>query len=91
MQRPSDAGKVLGGTSTINGMMYMRGNPWDYDRWQREGLADWGWDSVLPYFKKSEDNRELGEDHVEVRRGGAGGGAGGLDVIGRYIGTGSPA
>ncbi|XP_052125720.1 glucose dehydrogenase [FAD, quinone]-like [Frankliniella occidentalis] len=58
-------GKVLGGTSTINGMMYMRGNRWDYDRWEAEGLAGWGWRHVLPYFKKSEDNAELGQKHVD--------------------------
>lgn len=66
-------GKVLGGTSTINGMMYMRGHPWDYDRWEAEGLAGWGWRHVLPYFKKSEDNRELGQGHVEDEYHSAGG------------------
>ena len=48
-------GKVLGGTSSINGMLYMRGHPADYDGWQRRGCAGWDWQSVLPYFKKSED------------------------------------
>ncbi|KAK3907123.1 Glucose dehydrogenase [FAD, quinone], partial [Frankliniella fusca] len=66
-------GRVLGGTSTINGMMYMRGSRWDYDRWEREGLDGWGWRHVLPYFKKSEDNAELGQDHVDDEYHGRGG------------------
>lgn len=47
-------GKVLGGTSSINGMVYIRGNPADYDGWQQRGCSGWDWQSVLPYFKKSE-------------------------------------
>ena len=54
-------GKVLGGTSSINGMVYMRGNPADYDEWRQRGCTGWDWDSVLPYFKKAED-QERGED-----------------------------
>ncbi len=54
-------GKVLGGTSSINGLVYMRGNPADYDHWRQLGCEGWDWDSVLPYFKKSEDN-ERGAD-----------------------------
>jgi choline dehydrogenase len=54
-------GKVLGGTSSINGMVYMRGNPLDYDGWRQRGCTGWDWDSVLPYFKKAED-QERGED-----------------------------
>jgi choline dehydrogenase len=48
-------GKVLGGTSSINGMLYVRGHPADYNEWRRRGCKGWNWDSVLPYFKKSED------------------------------------
>jgi len=48
-------GKVLGGTSSINGMVYMRGNPADYDEWRQRGCTGWDWDSILPYFKKAED------------------------------------
>ena len=48
-------GKVLGGTSSINGMVYMRGNPADYDEWRQRGCTGWDWDSVLPYFMKAED------------------------------------
>jgi choline dehydrogenase len=47
-------GKVLGGTSSINGMVYMRGNAADYDEWRQRGCTGWDWDSVLPYFKKAE-------------------------------------
>ena len=48
-------GKVLGGTSSINGMVYIRGHAEDYDVWRQLGCAGWGWDSVLPYFKKAQD------------------------------------
>jgi choline dehydrogenase len=50
-------GKVLGGTSSINGMVYMRGDPADYDHWRQRGCEGWDWDSVLPFFKKAEDNQ----------------------------------
>jgi choline dehydrogenase len=48
-------GKVLGGCSSINGMLYLRGQAADYDGWRQMGLTGWGWDDVLPYFRKSED------------------------------------
>lgn len=48
-------GKVLGGTSSINGMLYMRGHPADYNEWRQRGCVGWDWEGVLPYFKKSED------------------------------------
>ncbi|MDE3028152.1 MAG: GMC family oxidoreductase N-terminal domain-containing protein, partial [Paracoccaceae bacterium] len=47
-------GRVLGGCSSINGMLYLRGQSADYDHWRQMGNAGWGWDDVLPYFKKSE-------------------------------------
>ena len=47
-------GKVIGGSSAINGMIYMRGQAADYDHWRQLGNAGWGWDDVLPYFIKSE-------------------------------------
>ncbi len=49
-------GKVLGGCSSINGMIYMRGQAADYDGWRQAGNSGWGWEDVLPYFLKSEDN-----------------------------------
>jgi len=49
-------GKLLGGCSSINGMIYMRGQAADYDGWRQAGNTGWGWDDVLPYFVKSEDN-----------------------------------
>ena len=54
-------GKVLGGTSSINGMVYMRGTPSDYDGWRQRGCEGWDYDSVLPFFKKAE-NQERGGD-----------------------------
>ncbi len=54
-------GKVLGGTSSINGMVYMRGNAADYDEWRQRGCTGWDWDSVLPFFKKSE-HQQRGAD-----------------------------
>lgn len=53
---PYPRGKVLGGCSSINGMIYMRGQAADYDGWRQAGNEGWGWDDVLPYFLKSEDN-----------------------------------
>lgn len=47
-------GRVLGGSGSINGMFYMRGHPSDYDDWERMGAAGWGYESVLPYFRKME-------------------------------------
>lgn len=57
-------GRVLGGSSSINAMVHVRGNAADYDRWEQLGCSGWGWDRVLPYFKRTEnharsDNREL--------------------------------
>ena len=48
-------GRVLGGSSAINGMIYMRGQAADYDGWRQLGLEGWGWDDVLPFFKRHED------------------------------------
>ncbi len=49
-------GKVLGGSSAINGMIYMRGQAADYDGWRQLGLTGWSWDDVLPYFLRQEDH-----------------------------------
>jgi len=48
-------GRVLGGSSSINGMIYVRGQPEDFDHWGQLGNRGWSWDNVLPYFKKAED------------------------------------
>jgi len=55
-------GKVLGGTSSINGMVYMRGNHADYDEWRQRGCEGWDFESVLPYFKKAEDQERGADD-----------------------------
>lgn len=49
-------GRGLGGSSAINGMVYIRGNAWDYDNWAALGCTGWGWDDVLPVFRRQEDN-----------------------------------
>ena len=49
------AGKVLGGSSSINGMVYVRGHALDFDQWEEQGAKDWGYRHCLPYFKKAED------------------------------------
>ncbi|TPM24783.1 GMC family oxidoreductase [Mesorhizobium sp. B2-3-4] len=69
-------GKVMGGCSSINGMIYMRGQAADYDHWRQLGNPGWGWDDVLPLFRKSEDHQRLngvfhgqgGELRVERQR-----------------------
>ena len=54
-------GKGLGGSSSINGMCYVRGNPMDYELWSAKGAKGWHWGNVLPYFKKLEHSSEDGE------------------------------
>src|SRR3954454_14339667 len=49
-------GKSLGGSSSMNAMLYVRGRPLEYDLWEAQGARGWGWRDVLPYFLKSEDN-----------------------------------
>ncbi|MEM6662383.1 MAG: choline dehydrogenase [Pseudomonadota bacterium] len=55
-------GKVLGGSSSINGLLYIRGQHEDYDHWRQLGNSGWGSDDVLPYFKRAEDNERGGDD-----------------------------
>ena len=70
-------GKVLGGCSSINAMIYMRGQKTDYDHWAAQGLRGWSWDDVLPVFKRSE-NYEHGADEFH-------GGSGELRVEERRV------
>src|ERR1700761_5589917 len=56
-------GKVLGGSSSINGLVYVRGNPFDFDRWQEEGARGWSYRHVLPYFRRAEKRTEGGDTY----------------------------
>ena len=56
-------GKVLGGSSSINGLLYVRGQHEDYDRWRQRGNSGWGYDDVLPYFKKAENQQRGADDY----------------------------
>ena len=59
-------GKVLGGTSSINGLMYIRGNRADYNDWRNLGSEGWGYEDVLPYFKKMENQSRGSDDYHGV-------------------------
>ena len=61
-------GKVLGGSSSINGLVYVRGNPLDFERWEAEGATGWGYQDVLPYFRRAEKRAGGADDY----RGGGG-------------------
>jgi len=61
-------GKVLGGSSSINGMVFLRGNAKDYDEWESHGATDWGYRHCLPYFKKMED-WSFGADNYRAKGG----------------------
>ncbi len=56
-------GKTLGGSSSINGMIFLRGHPQDYDRWAQEGASGWSYSDVLPYFKRFEHHADGGNDY----------------------------
>ncbi len=59
-------GRTLGGSSSINAMIYIRGSKADYDGWAKAGAAGWGWDDVLPYFKKAEDQQRGADAHHAI-------------------------
>ena len=59
---PIPRGKLLGGSSAINGLVYVRGNKLDYDTWAQMGNTGWSYDDVLPYFKKAENFQGDGDD-----------------------------
>lgn len=62
-------GRILGGCSAINGMIYMRGQARDYDGWRQRGNSGWGWDDVVPYFLRSEDQAALPTDDMHAEGG----------------------
>jgi choline dehydrogenase len=68
-------GKVLGGSSSINGLVYVRGNPLDFERWEAQGATGWGYHDVLPYFRRAERRAEGSDDYrggdgpLDTRRG----------------------
>src|ERR1700733_5377176 len=62
-------GKTLGGSSSINGMLYVRGNPADFDGWAQMGCRGWSFDDVLPFFRKSEDYVQGGDPEVRGQGG----------------------
>ena len=59
-------GKVLGGSSSINGLLYIRGQQADYDGWRQLGCEGWGWDDVAPYFKRSQHQERGANEHHAV-------------------------
>ena len=56
-------GKVLGGSSSINGLVYIRGNAFDFERWEAEGAKGWGYRHVLPYFRRAERRAACGDEY----------------------------
>lgn len=63
---PWVAGRVLGGSSSINGLVYLRGHKQDYDDWRALGLDDWSYERVLPFFKRAEDQQRGADDYHGV-------------------------
>ncbi len=62
----SPRGKGLGGSSSMNAMLYVRGRPLDYDLWEQQGAEGWGWEDVRPYFLKAENNERGASEHHAV-------------------------
>jgi choline dehydrogenase len=56
-------GRVLGGSSSINGLVYVRGNAMDFEHWEAQGAAGWGYRNVLPYFKRAERRASGGDEY----------------------------
>lgn len=65
---PMTRGRVLGGSSAVNGMLFVRGNKKNYDDWAAQGCTGWGYDDILPFYKRLEDweggESEIGRAHV---------------------------
>lgn len=59
-------GKGLGGSSSMNAMLYVRGHPLDYERWAADGATGWGWENIWPYFLRAEDNARGASEHHAV-------------------------
>jgi len=66
---PYPRGRGLGGSGLINGMVYFRGNPRDYDEWAQAGATGWSYREVLPYFRRSENNRDFGSSEFHGQDG----------------------
>ena len=73
---PYPRGKVSGGSSAVNGVVALRGVPEDYDEWAALDNPAWAWREVLPWFRRIEDDPEIGGDAARHRRAGPGRGAG---------------
>ena len=65
-------GRIMGGGSSVMGMVALRGTPDDYAEWEELGAAGWGWNDVLPFFRKLENDFDFGGEHARHRRAGAG-------------------
>ncbi|QIB35944.1 GMC family oxidoreductase [Ancylobacter pratisalsi] len=67
--RRYEQARVMGGGTSINGQFSFRGVPWDYDHWREEGAEGWGWDDVLPYFRKLETDLDYGDSQLHGSHG----------------------
>lgn len=67
--RRYEQARVMGGGTSINGQFAFRGVPWDYDHWREDGAEGWGWDDVLPYFRKLETDLDYGDSQLHGSHG----------------------